>query len=167
MEWKWVGWIIAKHKQEQEKGGGLYKEWRGKNPGRSRETLWEATHAGLSVAFPLPWGHAGGGAGGGEVLWLTWGAKLVLPDGVQLLVLPAVQAPSAAASPGRSPLLCTQGLLSHHQVILQHVLLLPPPLNPRILNLSGFWNEPRDPRLAPQKCLLSWWPIESTREQKV
>lgn len=34
-------------------------------------------------------------------------------------------------------LLGFEGLLGHHKVLLQHVLLLLPPLSPRILNLGG------------------------------
>lgn len=34
-------------------------------------------------------------------------------------------------------LLGFQGLLGHHEVLLQHALLLLPPLSPRVLNLGG------------------------------
>lgn len=34
-------------------------------------------------------------------------------------------------------LLGFEGLLGHHQVLLQHALLLLPPLSPRVLNLGG------------------------------
>lgn len=66
----------------------------------------------------------------------------MLPDGVQLLVL-LLRKLQALLLHLVDLLLRTQGLLGHHQVILQHVLLLPPPLYPGVLDLSGFWNRPQ------------------------
>lgn len=86
---------------------------------------------------PAPWGRWRW-----EVLTADLGAQLVLPDGVQLLVLLLRQLQPLLLHLV-DLLLSTQGLLGHHQVILQHVLLLPPPLYPGVLDLSGFWNRPQ------------------------
>lgn len=87
--------------------------------------------------LPPPCSCVCGCPGAGEVLTADLGAQLVLPDGVKLLIL-LLRELQALLLHLVDLLLCTQGLLGHHQVILQHVLLLPPPLYPGILNLSGF-----------------------------
>ena len=88
--------------------------------------------------FPPPWGEPWWW----EVLTADLGAQLVLPDGMQLLVL-LLRKLQALLLHLVDLLLRTQCLLGHHQVILQHVLLLPPPLHPGVLDLSGFWNRPQ------------------------
>lgn len=117
--------------------GGLREQWARRKTERESRSAERRRQDAARRAPPPPWGRWRW-----EVLTADLGAQLVLPDGVQLLVLLLRQLQPLLLHLV-DLLLSTQGLLGHHQVILQHVLLLPPPLYPGVLNLSGFWNRPQ------------------------
>lgn len=51
-------------------------------------------------------------------------------------------------------LLGFEGLLGHHKVLLQHALLLLPPLSPRVLNLGSLWQEDKKiTKIYPEKTM--------------